>query len=86
MIEPGESWTTEYKSFGSQGTNEGFLEVSNLPPINFGRRLKYLIRYPYGCVEQTTSSVFPQLYLTDLTELDSKQKLNTEKNIIAAIK
>ena len=39
------------------------LEVSALPPINLERRLEYLIQYPHGCLEQTTSGVFPQLYL-----------------------
>ncbi len=28
--------------------------------------LKYLIRYPYGCLEQTISSAFPLLYLKDI--------------------
>ena len=30
------------------------------------RGLDFLLRYPYGCVEQTTSSAFPLLYLEDL--------------------
>ncbi len=85
-LQPGETWTTPYSSFGSPGTNEGILEVSNLPSVNFGRRLRYLIRYPYGCIEQTTSSVFSQLYLDDLTDLDVNQALKTENNIIAGIK
>ena len=34
--------------------------------------LDYLLRYPHGCVEQTVSAVFPQLYFQDL----SRQILN----------
>lgn len=85
VLQPGESWTSDYNTFGSEGTNEAFLEVSNLPPMNFGRRLQYLIRYPYGCVEQTTSAAFPQLYLDNLADLSSPQRLQTDQNIIAAI-
>ena len=55
---------------GMNGTNEGVLEISNIPPINLGERLQYLLRYPHGCIEQTTSSGFPQLYVSKLLELD----------------
>ena len=36
---------------------------------------EYLIHYPHGCLEQTTSSVFPQLYLPALIKLDQNQRL-----------
>jgi len=80
-IEPGENWEMDYELFGTQGSNEGVLELSNIPPMNFGKRLKYLVRYPYGCIEQTTSSVFPQLYLDVVTELSDKRKHKIETNI-----
>ncbi len=80
-VEPGEEWEMDYKLFGTLGSNEGVLELSNILPMNFDRRLKYLIRYPYGCVEQTTSSVFPQLYLEAVTELTDKRKYKIETNI-----
>lgn len=31
--------------------------------------LKHLIRYPYGCIEQTTSSTRPLLYISEIVEL-----------------
>jgi len=68
------------------GTNELMLEVSNIPPVDFGRRLKYLLRYPHGCIEQTTSAVFPQLFLGDVVELTDALKQKTETNIKAGIK
>jgi len=40
--------------------------VSRSPMIGFTKNLSYLIGYPYGCIEQTTSRVFPQLYIRDL--------------------
>ncbi len=38
------------------------LLVSNQPPINLASHLQELLNYPYGCLEQTTSSSFPWLY------------------------
>jgi uncharacterized protein YfaS (alpha-2-macroglobulin family) len=67
------------------GTNKGTIELSSIPPINLGERLKYLIEYPHGCIEQTTSSVFPQLFLGDIMELNSDFKIAIDKNIRAGI-
>lgn len=70
-----------YSTFGVEGTNEAKLEISSIPDLNLEKRLNYLIRYPHGCVEQTTSSVFPSLYLDQLVELKSSQKTKIEQNI-----
>ena len=78
---PGDSWNLKYEPFGTKGTNEAMLEISQVPPLNFNKRLRYLIRYPYGCIEQTTSAVFPQLYLANVVDLSGKQKLSIESNI-----
>ncbi|WP_321515546.1 MG2 domain-containing protein [Marinifilum fragile] len=70
---------------GMEGTNKAVLELSNIPPIDFGRRLEYLIDYPHGCIEQTTSSVFPQMYLNGVVELTADQKVRIEENIRAGL-
>jgi len=44
------------------------LVISNSPMVQFTKDLDYLVRYPHGCVEQTVSAVFPQLYFQDLTK------------------
>ncbi len=85
VLDPGKSWSSDYTPIGVNGTNVGTVEVSTVPPLNMGERLNYLIMYPHGCVEQTTSSVFPQLYLTDLMKLDDKKKANIDANIKAGI-
>ena len=36
---------------------------------NFAKELKYLVGYPHGCLEQTTSKAFPQIYLRDIAVL-----------------
>jgi uncharacterized protein YfaS (alpha-2-macroglobulin family) len=44
---------------------------SPLPVLQLRARLDYLVHYPYGCVEQTTSTAFPMIYLGELArELD----------------
>jgi hypothetical protein len=85
IIKAGESWETDAKVFGIEGTNSATLEISNMPPIDFGRRLKYLLRYPHGCIEQTTSAAFPQLYLSSVLEVDDEMKNMIEINIHAAL-
>lgn len=81
VISNGGEWTTNFTPVGMQGTNKARLEVSSIPPLNLQKRLDYLIRYPYGCVEQTTSSVFPQLYLSSLIKLSEKDKTRIDRNI-----
>lgn len=84
-VAPGATFTTPYTPAGMAGTNKGTVELSGIPPINLGERLQYLLSYPHGCVEQTTSAVFPQLYLGDVMELSSDYKIAMEKNIRAGI-
>ena len=84
-LKPGEVWTSSYSAIGMNGTNKATLEVASIPPLNLTKRLDYLIEYPYGCVEQTTSSAFPQLYLSQLLDLNPEQKAETERNIRATI-
>ncbi len=85
VVEPGQEWNTSYAPTGMAGTNKGTLELSTIPPLNLGERLKYLIEYPHGCIEQTTSAVFPQLYLSDLMELDGNFTKVMSDNIKSGI-
>lgn len=85
VVEPGKKAQIPYNAVGVPGTNSGVLEVSVIPPMNLGTRLQYLIHYPYGCIEQTTSSVFPQLVLHKLIELKESEKKNISNNIKAGI-
>jgi uncharacterized protein YfaS (alpha-2-macroglobulin family) len=67
-----------------KGTSSANLTIQALPILKMAGGLKFLLQYPYGCIEQTTSTVFPLLYLKDLaTAVDSK-KFNSEgvKNTI----
>ncbi|PZQ92191.1 MAG: hypothetical protein DI548_01460, partial [Flavobacterium johnsoniae] len=85
ILEPNSSGTINWDAFGVAGTNTAKLEVSAFPSMDFNKRLDYLIQYPHGCLEQTTSSVFPQLYLGDIADLDTARKSKIQKNITAGI-
>ncbi|GAB4293320.1 MAG: MG2 domain-containing protein [Marinilabiliales bacterium] len=85
FIDKNKSWSENVIPVGIEGSNSAVLEVSSIPPLNLEKRLKYLIQYPHGCIEQTTSSAFPQLYLESLLDLSDKQKEDISRNIKHAI-
>jgi len=85
ILEPNSSGTIDWNAFGVTGTNKAKLEVSAFPSMDFNKRLDYLIQYPHGCLEQTTSSVFPQLYLADIADIDANRKAKIQKNVTAGI-
>ena len=85
VIEPNSTWENKLDAYGITGTNQAVLELSSVPSLNLKKRLDYLTRYPHGCLEQTTSAVFPQLYLSNVTELDENQKRETQDHVRSAI-
>lgn len=86
VVAEGESWQYKYEPLGILGENTASIEVSSLPPLNIEKRLGYLIRYPHGCIEQTTSSVFAQLFIDNLVTLDEKRLSTIQRNVEAGIK
>lgn len=85
MLASEKNWMINVTPVGMQGTNSAVLEVSSLPPVNLGQRMKYLLQYPYGCVEQTTSTVFPQLYLDQVKVLTEGELSMIQTNVKAGI-
>ncbi len=81
----GQTWNGKIPFPGMKGTNESSIELSQMPAINLQKRLQYLIQYPYGCLEQTLSSVFPQLYLAALTDVTPQQEQAIRTNIQGGI-
>lgn len=86
ILDANGSRTINLETFGIAGTNSAEIEFSTLPPMNFNGRMKYLIRYPHGCVEQTTSGAFPQLYLSDVFDVEASKKKRIQQNIDRGIK
>ncbi len=85
VINASESWSIDYKPVGILGQNSASIEISTMPSLNIEQRLSYLIRYPHGCIEQTTSAVFAQLYLGKLMQLSEDKQGQVQHNIEAAI-
>ncbi|MGJ8591640.1 MAG: alpha-2-macroglobulin family protein [Aquaticitalea sp.] len=85
-LEANATQSMDFATFGVAGTNSATVEFSTLPPMDFSRRLQYLVQYPHGCLEQTTSSVFPQLYLNDVFDLTSQKKKEIKSNIESGIR
>ncbi|MCF6270875.1 MAG: MG2 domain-containing protein [Melioribacteraceae bacterium] len=52
--------------------------ISKFPTIKLAKHLRYLVGYPYGCLEQTTSKVFPQLYFEELAKLAAPKYYKTK--------
>ncbi|TNE80378.1 MAG: alpha-2-macroglobulin family protein [Bacteroidetes bacterium] len=46
--------------------------VSKSPAVEFSDHLIRLVGYPHGCLEQTTSKAFPQIYLSDFIKKNKK--------------
>ncbi len=85
VLQPGQSWSSTIAMLGDVGSSKATVELSTIPALNLEKRLNYLIQYPHGCVEQTTSSVFPQLYLSQIMDMNDAQKKQTDLYIKAGI-
>ncbi len=84
-IPAGGSKECAYELFGSEGTNQLILDMSPLPSIDVSGSMRYLIGYPHGCAEQTSSKAFPQLLLPELAKLTDTEKAECVMNVKAAI-
>ncbi len=77
-VKGGETATFTIPGGWVKGTERYWLSFSPLPTLKLGASLRYLLHYPYGCIEQTTSTAFPLLYLGDVAKaaepaLDGKE-------------
>ncbi|WP_437887471.1 alpha-2-macroglobulin family protein [Phytobacter sp. V91] len=64
MLSPGEVWHVheQHLLHISPATLQGQLLLSGRPSLNIARYIQELRAYPYGCLEQTASGLFPSLY------------------------
>jgi len=65
-VKAGATKTVQIPKSFLKGTQSTTLSISKFPAIRHAGNLSYLVKYPHGCLEQTTSKLFPQLYFEDL--------------------
>ena len=80
QVDGGASVEKSLKAIASTD-NQMLLDVSAVEPLNMMARLNELIGYPHGCVEQTISKAFPQLYLPEFTLLYEDKQKQIEDNV-----
>ncbi|MEJ2054192.1 MAG: alpha-2-macroglobulin family protein, partial [Calditrichaceae bacterium] len=86
VVEKGESVKLTVPDKGLAGSNKATISIQRRPNLKLTRRILWLIRYPYGCIEQTVSSVFPQLYLPEFFPNPRDAKRDIDRNVNAAIR
>ena len=67
------------------GRGEIDLEFSRSPLVEAAGSVDFLLHYPYGCVEQTTSSLIPWLSVEALSPVIPRFAKMDEKKVTAAI-
>ena len=69
-LEPGASTSIEPAALAGlvDGTGQLALTVTTGPDVDVPALIAALDRYPYGCLEQSLSKAFPQLYMADLAD------------------
>ena len=55
------------------------VRVGSLPLVQLTGKLAALVRYPYGCLEQTVSKAFPQIYLADILQAVDPELLDPDR-------
>lgn len=64
-MKPGETKNLELNPDYIPSSIATKLVVSKNPMVEFIDKFSYLVGYPHGCVEQTVSAAFPQLYFAE---------------------
>jgi uncharacterized protein YfaS (alpha-2-macroglobulin family) len=85
IVESGSKISVIIKPKGYEEVFTSTVMISGLKVPNFTQYVADLVTYPYGCLEQTTSSGFGQLYLDKIIPLDPKENKERLENLQAAI-
>jgi uncharacterized protein YfaS (alpha-2-macroglobulin family) len=72
VLSPGEVWTPKVAIDDLvKDSVQGQLILSSQPPIDVASHFEHLLKYPYGCTEQSTSSGYPWV----LVDLDAARQM-----------
>ncbi|MHC4886651.1 MAG: alpha-2-macroglobulin family protein, partial [Planctomycetota bacterium] len=77
ILRGGASQTLQFGGGYLPGTSQTSLTLSSNPLVELTGALDYLLRYPYGCIEQTTSRMIPLLYLRDLAAMSRPDSIGS---------
>ncbi|WP_337239863.1 alpha-2-macroglobulin [Proteus faecis] len=90
-LQDGDTWRLPSESLSrfNNSTLEGELLLTSRPPLQVARYVRELFAYPYGCLEQTVSGLYPSLYSTEKelkqlgikTQTDADRKAAIDKGI-----
>ncbi|WP_416777936.1 alpha-2-macroglobulin family protein [Xenorhabdus budapestensis] len=80
VIQQGKEWQLPQETIADliPETLEGQLLLTSRPPLQIARYIRELYAYPYGCLEQTISGLYPSLYSNE-AEL-KKLGINTQSD------
>lgn len=82
-VKSGEKWSLPEAATTDliDNTVETKLVVSNQPTLNITQYIQTLFAYPYGCLEQTISGLYPSLYINqaELTALGIKSEADDKR-------
>ncbi len=87
-IQKGKNDISEYFSGWAPGYESSTINAGSFMLANTFSGIKSLIRYPYGCIEQTTSSTMPLLYIKDVLKVidpDTLKKYNIDDMVAKGI-
>lgn len=83
QIAPGETFTLSPDLIQGYvpGSTDITVSFSNLPGLDATPYVKALVRYPYGCTEQTVSVAMPLLYAADLGGIPGQSEVERRRNL-----
>ena len=84
-LKPGESKTFKISPKGFVEAYQSQIQVSGFKIPKFLEYASDLIQYPYGCLEQTTSATFGQLYLDELLVLSPQLQKQRKEYLEAGV-
>lgn len=85
IIEPGTKTTITAKATGYIDVFNASVMISGLKVPNFTKYATELVEYPYGCLEQSTSIAFSQLYLDKIIALEPADNKKRMENLQSAL-
>ena len=83
-LRPGEEAELTVPEGGLAGTQHAGVEIRRRPHLNIDHRLRWLLNFPYACIEQTVSAAFPQLYIEQMASGLSAAEIDASINAAIA--